>query len=125
MSYITSPGTSLTSAELATVVSLTNLLVTPGGDAITKTSVSPNTFANSAVSAGGTWYTNEAVTLGGDNKTFTLAHPPTSTIFLLGGHQPQVYGVDFTGTINGSNATFVYVTAQDPSITSDQYATYL
>lgn len=125
MSYINTPGTQLTSAEIDTIVSLTNLAVTPGGDAITKSSISPNTFGNSAVTGSGTWYTNEAVTLGVDNKTFTLLHAPTSTIFLLGGHQPQVYGVDFTGIINGINATFAYATAQDPSITSDQYATYL
>lgn len=126
MSYISAPGTSLTSAEIAAIVSLTNLAVTPGGDAITKSSISPNTFINSSVSgSGGTWYTNEAVTIGGDSKTFTLAHAPTSTIFLLGGHQPQVYGIDFTGSINGTNATFVYTTAVDPSIITDQYATYL
>lgn len=127
MSYISSPpGTPLTSQEVAAIVSLTNLVVTPGGDAITKTSVSPNTFANTSVSgSGGTWYTNEPITLAGDNKTFTLLHAPTSTIFVLGGHQPQVYGVDFTGTINGSNATFAYASAVDPSIISDQYATYL
>lgn len=126
MSSIFSPGTSLTSAEIDVIVSLTNLAVTPGGDAITKSSTSPNTFTNTAVSgSGGTWYTNEAVTLGGDKKTFTLLHAPTSTIFLLGGHQPQIYGVDFTGTINGINATFAYVVAQDNSVLSDQYATYL
>src|SRR5665213_2134392 len=122
MSYISSPGTSLTSSELATVVSLTNLLVTPGGEAVVK--VTGTTFGN-ASSGGGTWYQSEAVTLGGDSKTFTLAHAPTSVIYLLGGHQPQIYGVDFTGTINGSNATFVYATAVDPSIATDQYATYL
>lgn len=126
MSYINSPGTALTSAEVDVIVSLTNLAVTPGGDAITKSSVSPNTFVNTAVSgSGGTWYTNEALTLDGDKKTFHLAHAPASTIFLLGGHQPQIYGVDFTGTINGINKDFAYATAQDTSVLNDQYATYL
>lgn len=125
MSYYNNPGTQLTQAEIDTIVSLTNLVVTPGGNAVTKTSLSPNTFANASIGGAGTWYTNEVVTLGGDSKTFTLAHAPVSTIFLLGGHQAQIYGVDFTGTIDGINKTFAYVTAVDSSLLSDQYATYL
>ncbi len=124
MSYINSPGTPLTSAEVDVIVSLTNLAVTPGGSALTKSSISPNTFANTAT-GGGTWFINELVTIGGDSKTFTLAHAPASTIFLTGGHQPQIYGVDFTGTINGVNKTFAYASAVDASILTDQYATYL
>lgn len=125
MSQISSPpGTALTSQEVAAIVSLTNLVVTPGGEAIVKTSTSPNTFSN-ASTGGGTWHQSEVVTLAGDSKTFTLANAPTSVIYLLGGHQPQIYGIDFTGTIDGSNKTFAYVTAVDSSLLTDQYATYL
>ena len=124
MSYISGTGTVLTSTEVAVIVSLTNMLVTPGGSAIVKNT--STTFGNASVGGGGgTWYNSEQVTLAGDKKTFTLAHPPTSVVYLLGGHQPQIWGVDFTGTINGVNTTFVYGTAVDPSITSDQYATYM
>lgn len=123
MSHIDTPGTQLTSAEIETIVSLTNLVVTPGSQAVVKTATSPNTFSNA--SSSGTWYQSEAVTLGGDNKTFTLAHAPTSVIYLLGGHQPQIYSIDFTGTIDGVNKTFAYATAVDASLISDQYATYL
>ena len=103
-------------------MSLTNLVVSPVGEAINKTGAT--TFSNTAA-GGGTWYQSEQVTLAGDDKTFTLAHAPTSVIYLLGGHQPQIYSVDFTGTINGTNKTFAYINAQDASIISDQYATYL
>ena len=74
--------------------------------------------------AGATWYNGEQITIAGDNKTFTLAHAPTQTIFLYSGHQPQQYGVDFTGTINGVNKIFVYANTLDPFLLSDQFATY-
>lgn len=126
MSQISSPpGTALTSQEVATISSLTSLVVTPGGEAIAKTSTSPNTFGNVTPGSDATWHQSEAITLEGDAKTFVLAFAPTSVIYLLGGHQPQIYSVDFTGTINGVNQTFAYVTAVDPSIQADQYATYL
>lgn len=122
MSYIAGGGTPLTSAEVAVILALTNLVVTPAGQAIAKTG--STAFGN--VTAGtATWYQSEAVTISAaDSKTFTLLHAPTSVIYLLGGHQPQVYGIDFTGTIDGVNKTFAYTTAVDVSILSDQYATY-
>lgn len=121
MSNISNVGTLLTTAEKAVIVSLTNLVVSPSGQAVGKTGTT--TFGNVA-SGGGTWTQSEHITLAADNKTFTLATAPSSVIYLLGGHQPQIHGVDFTGTIDGSNKTFVYATAQDASVTSDQYATY-
>lgn len=125
MSYITAvPGTPLTSAEVAIIESLTALLVTPSGQALTK--ATSTTFANAAIgSSTSTWKQSEVVTLLGDRRTFTLGSAPTAVIYLLGGHQPQIYGIDFTGTINGVNKTFVYVSQVDPSIIADQYATYL
>lgn len=121
MSQILGSGTVLTTNEVAVIVSLTNLLVTPGGEGVTKNTTT--TFTNTSLGAG-TWYNSEALTIQGDSKTFTLLHAPATTVYLLGGHQPQVYGVDFTGAINGVNTTFKYVNAVDPSIISDQYATY-
>lgn len=122
MSNISNAGTLLTTAEIAVVLSLTNLLVSPSGQAVVKTGTT--TFGNAASGSGGTWTQSEKLTLAADNKTFVLAGAPSSVIYLLGGHQPQIYGVDFTGTINGVNKTFVYGTAQDASVTADQYATY-
>ncbi len=122
MSYISSGGTPLTTAEINTILSLTNLVVTPAGQAISKTG--STSFGN--VTAGSaTWHQSEVVTVSpADHRTFTLAFAPSSVIYLLGGHQPQVYGIDFTGTIDGSNKTFVYASAVDPSLLTDQYATY-
>jgi len=99
------------------------LKFTGGGQSVT---ANPDGSVTISIPGGGstTWYQGEQLTLAGDNKTFTLKNAPTSVLFVWGGHQPQIYGVDFTGTINGSNKTFVYTNAQDPSILSDQYATY-
>jgi hypothetical protein len=72
---------------------------------------------------GGTWYVQK-VTLAGDNQTFTLSHAPQSVIFIYSNNQPQIYGTDYTGTINGTNTTFVYTNPVDPSLLSYQYATY-
>lgn len=121
MSYIDSIGTQLTSSELAVIVSLTSLGITPTNQAVNK--ITSTTFGNAAVGAS-SWTVSEQITLAGDRKTFTLLNAPSAVIYLFGGHQPQIWGVDFTGTINGSNKTFVYVAAQDPSLLTDQYATY-
>lgn len=123
MSYIGGVGTLLTAAEVATILSLTNLVVSPSGQAINKTTATG--FGNTAAGGSGVWTQSEKLTLAGDGKTFVLANAPTSVIYLLGGHQPQVYSIDFTGAINGVNKTFAYVTAQDASVLNDQYATYL
>ena len=79
--------------------------------------------ASSGGSSGGAWYV-EKVTLAGDNKTFTLSHSPTSVIFLYSNNQPQIYGTDYTGAINSSNATYVYTVPIDPSLINYQYASY-
>ncbi len=123
MSYISSPpGTALTTAEIAVIVSLTNLVVSPAGQAVKKTSTTD--FSNASTGAAPTWYQSEVLILQADRRTFVLQNAPTATVFLLGGHQPQVYGIDFTGTINGVNKTFIYAAQQDASILTDQYATY-
>lgn len=74
-------------------------------------------------SGGGTWYV-EKITLAGDNQTFTLAHSPTSVIFLYSNNQPQIYNTDYTGSINSSNKTYVYSVPIDPSLINYQYASY-
>lgn len=123
MSYI-GDGLQLTSKEVLTVQNLHALAVGGAGQAIVKTGA--ETFTNVTAGGGTTaWTGPEHLTLAGDSKTFILAVAPTAVITLYGGHQPQIYGVDFTGTIDGVNKTFAYVSAVDASIISDQYAIYL
>lgn len=71
-----------------------------------------------------TWYNGEQITLAGDNKTFTLAHAPSSTIFPFVDRQPQIYNLDFTGTINGINKTFVFTVAIPSSLLLLVYSNY-
>lgn len=92
------------------------------GSNITIVTNSDGSKTISSTVAGGTWYQGEAVggTINSVNKTFTLAHSPTSALFLWLGHQLQIYGVDYT--IVGS--TITYTTAPDTSLSGDHYATY-
>jgi hypothetical protein len=108
----------LVANNVTTINFTSNLTVTANADG------SVTVSASGGGGGGATWYQAEQITLAGDNKTFTLAHAPTAVIFLTSGHQPQLYGVDYTGTINGTNKTFVYTNPQDPSVLNDQYATY-
>lgn len=71
-----------------------------------------------------TWYVGEHVTLAGDGKTLTLLHAPTSVISLTVDRQPQINGLDYTGTIDGTNKTFAFGTAIDPSLLTLIYADY-
>lgn len=82
---------------------------------------------NSTGAAPATWHNSEQITLQGDGKTFALANAPTAVIFLYVDRQPQIYVLDYTGNINGTNKTFVFTTlgTPDPSLASQIYATYL
>ena len=70
-----------------------------------------------------TWYQGEAVsgTVDGVNVTFTLAHTPTSVLFLYMANQPQIFGVDYTL----SGATITFNVPPDASLSGTLYATYL
>lgn len=70
------------------------------------------------------WTLGEQITLAGDNKTFTLANAPTSILNLTVDRQPQIKGLDYTGTINGVNKTFVFTLSVDASLQTLIYADY-
>lgn len=118
-----SQGNELTSNEIAMIEALAALSTSGAAQAIQKTG--PTSFANVNLSGGAAIWKYEPITLDGDNKTFHLAQAPASMVFYYSGHQPQLYGLDFTGTINGSNKDFVLGSAQDSSLLSDQYAIYI
>lgn len=71
-----------------------------------------------------TWYRGEKITLAGDSKTFTLTNAPTSVVNLTLDRQLQLAAVDYTGTIDGVNKTFAFVTAVDASLQDIIYADY-
>lgn len=80
---------------------------------------------SSSGGSGGTWYLGEQITLQGDGVTFTLAHAPTAKLEVLLDRQPQIMGVDISGTIDGTNKTFAFTSAPDPSLSNLIYANYL
>lgn len=80
---------------------------------------------NSSGGAGGTWYLGEQITLGGDSMSFTLLHAPTAKLEVLLDRQPQIQGVDITGTIDGVNKNFAFTSVVDPSLLTLIYANYL
>ncbi len=71
-----------------------------------------------------TWYRGEQLTIAGDNVTITLAHAPTAVLHLSVDRQPQITGLDYTGTIDGVNKTFVFTSPVDTSLQSTIYADY-
>lgn len=79
----------------------------------------------SSSTSSGTWYLGEHITLAGDNETFVLAHAPTSVVNLYLDRQVQIYSLDFTGTIDGSNKTFAFTSPVDASLLGEVYADYL
>lgn len=70
------------------------------------------------------WYLGEQITLDPDKETFTLAHAPTAKLEVLLDRQPQIMGVDITGTIDGVNQTFAFTSAVDDSLLTLVYANY-
>lgn len=80
---------------------------------------------NSTGGSAASWHNGEQITLGGDNASFTLANAPTATLEVLLDRQPQILGLDITGTINGTNKNFAFTSAVDPSLASLIYANYL
>lgn len=106
------------------VVNTLNLLA---GDGITFDYLNQNgilTLTINGATGGGAWTLGEQLTLGVDNKSFTLAHAPTSKLEVLLDRQPQVPGLDITGTINGTNKDFAFVDAVDSSLLTNIYANY-
>ena len=75
-------------------------------------------------SAIGTWHVGEQITLAGNKMTFTLTFAPSSVINLTVSRQPQINGLDYTGTINGVNKTFVFTSPVDSSLLTSIYADY-
>lgn len=99
----------------------TNVTIVP----VFKNGVLTLTVNSTGGGSAGTWYLGEQVTLGGDSESFTLAHAPTAIVELLLDRQPQIYGVDFTGTINGTNKNFAFTSPVDSSLLTLVYANYL
>lgn len=79
-------------------------------------------------STGGTpaqWYLGEQITLDVDAMTFHLLHAPTAKLEVLLDRQPQIMGLDITGTIDGANKDFAFTSPVDSSLLADIYANYL
>jgi hypothetical protein len=96
--------------EKVGLVQILNLLSGTGisFDVDNKSGVATLSVDSTGGGGGATWYLGEQITLGEDNRTFTLNHAPTAKIELLLDRQPQIYGVDFTGDIDGDNKTFAF-----------------
>lgn len=99
--------------------------VTAGSNVTITKDANGNKIISSTGGSGGTWTRGEKITLQGDNRTFTLTNAPSSVINLTVDRQLQLPVVDYTGTINGTNKTFVFVTAiTDSSLQALIYADY-
>lgn len=108
------------------LVQTLNLLA---GTGITFSSLNKNGVltltVNSSGAAAGTWYLGEQITLDVDAVTFHLLHAPTAKLEVLLDRQPQIMGVDISGTIDGVNKDFAFTSAVDPSLFALIYANYL
>lgn len=99
-----------------------------GGDTVAAGSgvsiINANGVKTISATGSAAWTRGEQITLQADSKTFTLSKAPTAVLNLTLDRQIQIPTLDYTGTINGSNKTFAFVSAVDPSLQSLIYGDY-